>query len=138
MKIGKAGELRVASELLLRGFQPSLTLEINEVDIILNTGIKIQVKSSHITEKGYYTFSFKGWKRDSRNNRKQEKHQLTNTDFVILFAINENSFFIIPADKIRERFAYTLNYHPDGKRRGVNWELLTTHKNQWDLLRFRR
>jgi len=136
MIIGKAGELRVMSELLLRGFFPSLMLEISEADIILTNGIRIQVKSSFLhhskTAKNYYSFSFRGWKRDITGKRKQEKHELKNVDFIILWAIKDNIFFIIPAEKIRRRYSWSIGYAHLSQRKKKSW--LLEYENKWDLL----
>lgn len=139
MIIGKAGELRVMSELLLRGFFPSLMLEISEADIILTNSIRIQVKSSNLYSRKTkrYTFNFRGWKRSISGVRKQEKHELKNVDFIILWAIEEDIFFIIPAEEIRKKYSWSITYIPFPKRRnnskyGRNW--LMQYKNKWDLL----
>lgn len=134
MKIGKAGELRVASELLLRGFKPALTLEIDEADIILRHGLRIQVKTSSRNKNNSYTFTFKGWKRTESGDRKQEKHELQNIDFVILWAIDDNEFFIIPAGTIRARKASCLSISFPGQKTSKTRQFLLPYKNQWDLL----
>lgn len=143
MRTGKAGELRVMSELLLRDFLPSLMLEISEADIILTNNIRIQVKSSHLNSflgdvNNRYYFSFKSWKRNKEGIRKQEKHKLENVDFIILWAIEENSFFIIPAEVVRKKKSYVIGYTPFPKRKynskyNRNW--LMQYKNKWDSLK---
>jgi len=140
MKIGKAAELRVASELLFHGFVPSLTLENSEIDIILTNGIRIQVKGSTLTTwKGAaprYVFNFKGWKRDENGVRRFEKHNLKNIDFVILWAIEDNLFFIFPVGEIRKRYSYSIGFTPRTrtKRRGKNCDLFMKYENKWNLL----
>ena len=48
-KIGLAGEFRVMSELLLRDFNPAKSYLENGADIILDNGLKLEVKSAHKT-----------------------------------------------------------------------------------------
>lgn len=137
MKIGKAAELRVASELLLKGFNPSLMLEISEADIILTNGIKIQVKSAHINNIGRYCFNFKSWKKEINGKRKFKKHDLKNIDFVILWAIEDNMFFIFSAEEVKRINSYSLGFMPNPQQRkisnyGHDWFM--QHKDKWDLL----
>ena len=135
MRIGKAGEYRVMSELLCRGFLPSLMPEISEADIILSNGEKIQVKSAHEKIDGSYNFSFKGWKREVDGNRKQKKHKLKNIDFIVLWAINISDFIIIPVEIIRKRNSYiTINYRPERKRKSNLQDIFQKYKNNWNLL----
>lgn len=96
--IGMAGELRIMSELLLRGFNPAKSYLDNGVDLILESGCKIQIKVSrkvlyskckreHPTYK--YHFTFQSWK----NKAPQD----LGVDIIILWAIEDNIFFVIPA-----------------------------------------
>ena len=134
MRVGKAGEYRVMSELLCKGFLPSLMPEISEADIILSNGKKIQVKSSYKRIGGWYSFSFKGWKRESNGKRKQKKHELKNVDFIILWAINISDFIIIPVEIVKKRDSYIINYYPERKRKSNLQDILQVHKNNWSLL----
>lgn len=123
------------SELLCRGFLPSLMPEISEADIILANGKKIQVKSAREGPNGGYSFSFKGWKRNYSGKRKQTKHELENIDFIVLWAINISDFIIIPVETIKERGGYmTINYWPERKRKSDLQDILQECKNKWNLL----
>ena len=141
MKIGKAGELRIASELLLRGYNPSLMLEISEADIILSNGLKIQIKTSTRNHQRYH-FSFKSWKKQHDKPRKQEKHKLLNIDFVILWGIENDYFFIIPVEKLKNATEkkktatirmFTEKSELKNMQRENDW--IFKYQDRWDLLK---
>jgi hypothetical protein len=131
---GRAGELRVASELFLRGFHPSLSLDNDEVDLILDNGLRIQVKTASLNEQGSFVFNFKGWKRIG-DERKQVRHELKKVDFIILWGIDEDLFLIFPKTELQNRMAITVpGTGPKRNRgRGIGRRYLF-YKNQWDLL----
>ena len=111
--LGKAGELRVASELLLRGIDASLPLADTGIDLILTSGKRIQVKCSRERgcERGrhFYVFNFReGLKRGEKKRGKCRPHKLENVDFIILWAIDHDSFFIIPAEEVRGKQSVTI------------------------------
>ena len=111
LAIGRAGDLRVASELLLRGCDVYLTLVDSGSDLVLGNGKRIQVKTArrHYFQQGRqysrYTFSFKSWQKKENHYK---RHALENVDFVILWAVEDNTFFIIPADKIRGKYSISF------------------------------
>ena len=128
---GKAGELRVASELLLRGHQVYLTMVDSGIDIVLGNGKTIQVKSSmprsnesHISPR--YTFTFRSWKR--------EPHRLDSVDFAILWAISHDTFFIIPTEILRGKI--TISVTPQRLHNSYNNRVNKYNRfaGQWDLL----
>ena len=141
--VGKAAEFRVASELLLRGYETYMATADSGVDLILGNGKRIQVKSAHKTRMSgdhdawrckSYKFSFKSW-------RPKDGHFIANSldsiDFVILWAIDDSIFFIIPAEKIRGK--YTVRFNPDSTKQQSEfvayrgkWELLNSEQNGGD------
>ena len=141
--LGRAGELRVASELLLKGFDVSLMLVDGGADLILTNGNRIQVKTARLRETRehherkdktrlyyhayIYSFLFKGWKRDESGKRKQVAHKLENVDFIILWCIDDNYFFIVPIDKIRGKINLSFS-----RKTQTHW--ICQYKNNWDLL----
>lgn len=131
--LGKAGELRVASELLLRGNDVYFNSADSGVDLILGSGKKIQVKVAYSSAvKDYwecrrYVFSFKSWRKVDKH---YEPHNLAGVDYVILWAINDNVFFVIPAEKIRGRLAVSLN--PISTKQQSEYMLF---KDKWDSLK---
>jgi extradiol dioxygenase family protein len=123
--IGAAGELRVMSELMLKGFNPAKSYLDNGIDLILENGKKIQVKTSRkllkhcgVKSKHYgYFFSFQDWK-----NKKRE----LNIDFIICWCIEDNIFFIIPKAELK---AVGLSFIPSGNENRLrkyidNWSVL--------------
>lgn len=148
--IGKAGEYRVASELILRGYTPYLPSIDNGVDIYLDNGKCIQVKSGHKHELGKlykynrYSFNFNSatlWKhriKDERNevvsrNPKRYAHPLIGIDVVILWAIEDDEFYIIPADKVRGKGRINFTADHD-KRTQVKWNGWLPYLNNWGIL----
>lgn len=107
--IGKAGEHRVISELMLRGHCPSIPEVDNGVDIILENGLHLQVKTSHLgrTENphrsyklGYYRFNLleTGYKAKYQN---VTRDWTLHCDYLVLWGIDEDRFWILPATKDR-------------------------------------
>ena len=85
-EVGIAAEYRVMSELLLRGYRPCRPLGPKRADLILENGLKIEIKGSHhYPDPGFY-------------------------DFMIAWCIDENIFFIIPACVIKA--TSKLHLHP--------------------------
>jgi len=95
---GVAGELRVMSELLLRGFQPAKSYWDDGADLILSDGTQIEVKSTHLfnypqKSLSMYTFNLKGGGRKLPQN-------LSECHFIILWCIEDNWFLIIPVEEL--------------------------------------
>jgi len=133
LALGKAGELRVASELLLRGHDVFLTIVDSGADLILGNGKRIQVKAANRTkfkaEKKYlcsrYSFSFKSWKRTTNH---YESHKLESVDYIILWTVNDDAFFIIPANEVRGKYSVRLTLGPKDHSKYLafrdNWDAL--------------
>ena len=129
--LGKAGELRVASELLLRGMDVSLSLVDSGVDLILTNGKRLQVKSARMIKRGKkryrYVFNFRTWKKQVDGDRKKEAHKLENVDFVILWAVDDDLFFIIPVETIRGKTSININARNKDNK-------FMVFKNNWSVL----
>lgn len=130
LSIGKAGELRVASELLIRGFEVHLSLVDYGSDLLLSDGTRIQVKAAHNLSHNYwkykaYTFSFKKWK---NKNGHFKPHALKDIDFIILWGIDDDLFFIIPAKVIRGK--YSVRVSTSSKRNQYS-----IYKDKWEILK---
>ena len=143
MMIGQAGVYRVMSELLLRGHVPSVPCVDTGVDIALDNGLRMQVKSVTMRPhpgypEGAYCFSVK------ENNHGSKKRDWTKVvDFLVYWGINENRFFVIPAADATQNFwirpknaapvidsyrVRNLRNNPKGNRH------LVTFEDRWDLL----
>jgi len=143
---GRAGEYRVAAELLIRGhivYEPSIE---DGIDMLLDNGKAIQVKSGRkrLVQKPYehnqYSFnivSAKKWQkyftRDKNKPYSIRPHLLDKVDFVILWAVEDDEFYIIPAEKVRGRtsISFTADYD---KRTQVKWNKWLPYRNNWGLL----
>jgi hypothetical protein len=109
-KRGQAGVYQVAAQLLLRGINISFPAVDEGADLIAESGIRIQVKSTGIVHRsganfdnGAYWFHFTRMTRASHVARlRGNKTPLTQKfsercDVVILWGIDQNRFWIVPA-----------------------------------------
>lgn len=126
-RIGKAGELRVASELLLRGHRVCLNLIDSGTDLILENNIKIQVKCARKISRPYqdknkkyyestpvYHFSLRRWGKEPRHGNTPCAPISAEIDFVICWAIDDDIFYVIPADKIRDKSGIVITFSKNG------------------------
>lgn len=106
--LGKAGELRVCSELLRRGENAYLTLADSGIDIVTESNIRLQVKTARANKLSptKYCFSFQAWKKD---RKKQKPHALEGVDYVVLWAVNCDVFLIIPAQIIKGKISIKIS-----------------------------
>ena len=109
-KRGQAGVYRVAAELLLRGINVSFPAVDEGADLIAESGIRIQVKTTGIVhrngagfEDGAYWFHFTRGSRGVTVSRiRGEKPKMTQkfserSDVVVLYGIDQNRFWVVPA-----------------------------------------
>ena len=132
-QIGIAGELRVMSELLLRGFNPAKSYLDHGIDIILDNGKRIQVKTarrfsrkdrkSHST---YYHFVTRPW---DYQRRTKGRERMSEVDIVICWCIEDNTYYVIPAHELKERqgfelFPGSVNSRSKYEQYRENWETI--------------
>lgn len=121
--LGVAGELRVMSELMLQGYNPAKSYLDNGVDIFLDNGRKVQVKTSITKYNNHrsvcYRFNLQAGGKGKRRFGLKNK-----VDFLIAFIPVENCFYIIPAQELGERT--TVSIHKKGK--------FAKYENNWDIL----
>ncbi len=92
--IGLAGEFRVMSELLIRGHNPAKSYLDLGTDIILENGLKIQIKTTmKQVENNWKTpvFSFSLTARE-----RKIPIDLSSVDFLICVILLDDLFYIIP------------------------------------------
>lgn len=118
MAIGLAGEFRVMSELLLRGLNPSKSYLDTGIDITLDNGKTIQVKSA----------------KKRRESRNYERYLLTllgngknRAEFFVFWCIDDDDFFIVPTNKINGK--RSIVFSPGAKNAKY-----MDFKNKWELL----
>lgn len=101
---GQAGVYRVASELLLRGYTPCLPIVDIGADLMLQEGLRIQVKTASLRKsKPYPNGAY--WFKLGRTERVKNT-QIFRTgrifseecDFVVLFGIDESRFWVVPTN----------------------------------------
>ena len=115
--LGQAGVYRVISELILRGQTPLVPVVDDGVDLMLASGIRLQVKTTFTASRHWryanrtvYSFTLgpskmlKGGNVASKEGRKFSAQ----CDFVILLAINESRFWIVPAAALDKRYTVTI------------------------------
>ncbi len=101
----KAGEYSVAAQLLLRGHNPFFPAVDIGADVMLDSGVKVQVKSAHLRfqrgvyEQGAYWFKLATRAVISKGRVQKRVFRIFSNecDFVVLWGIEQNRFWIVPA-----------------------------------------
>lgn len=143
MYTGQAGEYRVASELLLRGINVYISRLDSGVDLMLQDGRKIQVKTAHLfynkaTKGSYYHFVLKGYFFLKGGERKKTKSEVC--DFFVFWCIEANSFFIVPCEDLKglsglDLYPATMGASPNRKTKFPrDRSKYSQYKERWDLL----
>lgn len=153
--VGKAGEYRVMSELILRGHFPMTPPVDNGTDIVLENGFRIQVKTSHLNQKKHASYPLGLYRFELMETGYRAKYQnvirdwTKRCDFLVLWCIDEDRFFVLPATKDRGVILITAktedraavidvaaakNLHANGmsmyaiaKQMGVSWPTVKEH-----------
>ena len=124
--VGRAGEYRILSELLIRGYNPAVSSVDDGIDIILENRVTIQVKT--VTKPNYtgeyylVNFTNASYKKGKREKRSSNLI----ADYVIIWLIDKNRFFIIPSKNIGKKLTISLG-HSSGQ--------FTKFEDEWELLR---
>src|SRR5665213_2466706 len=106
MMVGQAGVFRVASELLMRGHVPWFPSVDTGCDILLDNGIRIQVKSRQLQDhpaypEGAYPFSSEqAWYK----GKEMQRDWCDIVDFFVFVGISEWRFFIAPVAMCTKNF----------------------------------
>jgi len=152
---GQAGVYQVASQLLLRGVNVYFPAVDSGVDLVTDSGIRIQVKMTHLARRarrdqqiyagGAYWFHFM-----QRKVVKGGKGLMTvrgrdfasECDLVVLWGVDHNRFWIVPACELAEcqctvlagvhNGAYKRATRPDSRAQKImnfenRWDLVTSH-----------
>ena len=96
------------------------------IDLILGNGKRLQVKSSMKADATYsYTFNFKSY---HKKEGYYIPHNLKEVDYIVLWAVNDDVFFIIPSEIIRSKLSVKMwtDTHRETK--------YTKFRGRWELL----
>jgi hypothetical protein len=106
---GQAAVYQVASQLLMRGVNVSFPAIDDGVDLIVESGVRIQVKSTRLYNghknypHGAYCFHFTRWTRSAhvkylRGEKVDRRLRFSDrSDVVVLWGVDQNRFWIVPA-----------------------------------------
>ena len=125
--IGAAGEFRVLSELLIRGYKPAKHIVDDGIDIILNNGKTIQVKTVNTEVGNKFGTRYAQINLTNQYYKRRKKEfagQRLIADFVVVWAVPYHCFYIIPSEVVGNRL--TLGFTKKGK--------YEKYKNKWKLL----
>lgn len=117
--IGKAGEYRVISELLMRGIVCAMVCFDDGTDLILSNGKKIGVKATHRPSNDKKSYS---WRysisirlpeiRGIGNGLYKKKFNKSDysgrVDYWIIWCIDDNLFYIIPNKEIKQKISIVI------------------------------
>lgn len=113
--LGKAGEYRVVSELLLRGHEPTLSILDDGVDIYCSDcATAIQVKTSLNPLKQVYSNSYHFNIRTWHRGRRTHPHK---ADVFVCWGVSTDEFWVIPSTavsadvNINITSPYSAKYH---------------------------
>lgn len=120
--IGLAGVHAVASQLALHGHNPCLPGVDYGFDLMLDSGIRIQVKASslYMTHPAYPTGAYRFSIRENLTvkagqqvrGRRLKRDWKNLCDYFIFWGINENRFFIMPCEFVRGNTFYIRRESP--------------------------
>lgn len=129
--IGRAGEHRVVSELLLRGLRPLLAIVDDGIDVTIENGPSLQVKAATNPrwqgQRPAYSFSFQSTARVAGGLARRRQRMLA--DFAVCWCIPENQFYIVPRDVIGNRTVVWIPTRPARR------SMFTQYLNAWEMLR---
>jgi len=148
--IGKAGELRVRAELLLRGISCAVFDQDTGIDIVLENGKKIQVKTSSKPfndKKSYswrYSFSIRTPQVRNAGNGLYEKKYTKDSykgiiDYFIFYCVKHDLFYIIPQNEIGQKTSIVVPTPESQRTYKKHKENKSTskyekYKNNWEQL----
>jgi hypothetical protein len=120
---GKIAEYQCATELLKRGITPSWpSVETEPFDIIASVGqrfARLQVKSSGQARPAL--------RLATKTDGLQEAYTKEHIDYIILWAVKADEWFIIPVEEIT-----TKNIYINTKSKKCPWN---KYKNAWHLIK---
>ena len=127
--IGLAAEYRVMAELLLRGYNPARTVFDEGIDILLDYGAKIQVRTARPNNNKEITHSSLSSFRCNLLGGRRRDHKITDDefDFLIFWLSGTDIFYIFPKSKLPNQWHFQVT--PNGRVKQYD-----KFKNNWDSL----
>lgn len=133
---GQQGVHRVVSELIGRGHAPYLPVIDTGIDILLGSGVRLQVKttqrmSGHWRYENRYSFTLTNAQRIVKkqyvagHSRKFSEE----VDFVILHAVEPNRFWVVPASVLDNRNTVTFS---DGEQQWKSIDIVEARRMRDD------
>ncbi len=145
----QAGVWAVASQLALRGHVPCFPgLDVG-YDIVLGSGLKLQVKSAALRfnthmnyPQGAYGFNLRRGAWDSKAKKYSRKNYRSYSevaDFFVLWGVDEDRFFIVPTENSTRTIWFGPKSYSSNSRNKVLYDKLTAQRladmeDRWDLL----
>ena len=147
---GQAAVWRVASELAMRGHVPFFPgLDVG-VDLVLENGLRLQIKSGSLAHRqkpgvkaniGYFFNLRRGcWDSSTKKYTGAKRRSYAEVaDFFVLWGINESRFFIVPTNRKKTtiwfcaRNTVNLSWNRSLMDR-ITQERVAEFEDRWDLL----
>lgn len=112
---GQQGVHRIVSELIGRGYEPYLPVIDTGIDVLLGSGVRLQVKTTqrptkHWRQAGRFCFTLATSQSIVKKQYVKGKSRKFSeeVDFVILHAVEANRFWIVPAAILDNRNTVTF------------------------------
>jgi len=141
LKQGQSGAYQVASQLLLRGvnlFFPAVDVG---ADLITGSGIRIQVKSTYLSSRrssdfkgGAYWFHFVKYGLENGKRTYARRDFAAECDVVILWGIDQNRFWVVPACELTDCQCLVLGAVPGRVYPNARSAKILAFENKWDLV----
>ncbi len=151
---GQAGVYAVASRLCLLGHVPFFPGVDQGVDLVIENGLRLQVKVASLTypqcgkgpNKNYlggaYGFNLRRgvWEKEgNRMSRKDSRRYDDVADFFVLWGMDENRFWIVPTSLKNRVIWFGRGDHPNGSNNvtytsAIKQARCLQYENRWDLL----
>jgi len=122
---GVAAELRIMSELVIRGFNPAKSYMDKGVDLILENGKKIQIKSANPQRSQQGRLNRCTFSLGRGNNKKKDGYKFV--DYYIFWAIGSKDFWVISAHVLKNKSCFTIPKRVSSK--------YYIYKNNWEQLK---
>ena len=119
--IGQAGVWRVASMLAVRGFNPHIPGVDFGYDLLLDAGVRIQVKASHLVKtngkRGTISYVFRTMKPVQAIGYKKQLPIRKRTfsdecEFVVFWGIDQDRFWVVPSLTVDNASAVIVGLNP--------------------------